>query len=57
MASEMSISLQRDAGLSGVDSYWIRDPISGANLGSSSSDELRVDKVEGRSAAVRILHL
>lgn len=46
-ASQLKISLSKDAGLSNVDSYWIRDPIAHATLGSSSSDTFTVPRVGG----------
>lgn len=46
-ASPLKISLSKDAGLSNVDSYWIRDPVAHVTLGSSSSDTFTVPRVGG----------
>ena len=54
--ASMSVSLGKDVGVTFSGSYWVRDPVLGATIGSSSSDVVSVTGLGGRSAAIRILH-
>lgn len=56
MATSMSLSLKKEANITNFDSYWIRDPILGQNLGSSSSDSFSIEKIDSHSVQVRVLH-
>lgn len=57
IVSQMSVSLSKEAKLTNIASYWIRDPVSGSTIGSSSSDTVSASKVGIHSAEVRVLHL
>ena len=52
----MSASLSKEAKISNFVSYWIRDPVAGTTLGSSSNDVVSANKVGSHSAEVRVLH-
>lgn len=56
-STSMCVSLKTDAHLVLSSSYWIRDPVRGRTLGSSSADNFTLTAVPTNSVEVRVLHL
>ncbi len=55
-SASMNISLSKDVGVVFSGSYWVRDPVIGSTIGSSSNDVISVANMGARSSAIRILH-
>lgn len=53
----MTVSLTKEAKISNFGSYWVRDPVTGTTLGSSSNDNVSLNKIGSHSAELRVLHL
>lgn len=46
----MSVSLTKEAKITSLGSYWVRDPVTSSSLGSTGSDTVTVTKVGSHSA-------